>query len=306
MKKYTLLILISLLFCSISKINIAQSQIYIDQQNQYRAQQNQVLAMNIFSNGLMAGIGGVIHKKKGEKFFPVFLKSFGKGCIGGAIKYTAKYQTNIFRSQQFNILLPINRAYFFLGHSITMNASRNEKMLSNFYANFYGVNFHYNNKAEKGERFNSRLSLGTMVSLGTFLAEGNRLDFIKTLEFGEFYFDKSSTSKIAPQGSRGYAGFNTIAIQKDNGFPITSIIPHELVHNYQFYDYYPISTFYEKSLNKALDKSTLYRKLSKYLDFDYQPLIFGTLYLTQPKPRYFKNYFEFEAEHFGDRRYIPR
>ena len=195
MKKYSIALLLTLFLLSIPKKNIAQNQAYITQQNQFRAQQNQVFALNVLSNGLMAGIGGVIHKKKGEKFFPVFFKSFGKGCLGGVVKYTAKYQTHYFSSPRFNMLLPLNRAYFFLGHSITMNASRNEKILSNYYCNFYGVNFHYNHKAEKGEKFSSKLSLGSTVALATFFAEGNRLDLFKTLEFGQFYFDKSSTSK---------------------------------------------------------------------------------------------------------------
>ena len=97
MKKYTLIILSILFFAPIHFFG--QNQAFINQQNQYRAQQNQVLITNVLSNGLMAGIGGVIHKKKGEKFFPVFLKSFGKGCVGGMVKYTAKYQTHFFSNQ---------------------------------------------------------------------------------------------------------------------------------------------------------------------------------------------------------------
>ena len=62
----------------------------------------------------------------------------------------------------------------------------------------------------------------------------------------------------------------------------------------------PSIYYYEKSLNKTLNKSSLYVKLNKYIDFDYQPLIFGALYITQPKPTYFKNYFENDSinDHF--------
>jgi hypothetical protein len=226
--------------------------------------------------------------------------------VGGLVKYSAKKQTYFLSTPYFNFLKPINRAYFFLGHSITMNASRNEKMLSNYYCNYYGMNFHYNNSAKRGERFSAKLSLATTTSLIVFLADGNKLDFYNTLEFGQFYFDKSNSSKISLPNSGGFAGFNTIAIEKINGNPNTSIISHELVHNFQYYDYFSISSFYEKSLNKKLNESSFYVKASKYFDFDYQPLIFGALYLTQPKPRYFRNYFEFEAEHFGERKFVPR
>ena len=69
MKKYTLIILSILFFAPIHFFG--QNQAFINQQNQYRAQRNQVFVTNVLSNGLMAGIGGVIHKKKGEKLFPV-------------------------------------------------------------------------------------------------------------------------------------------------------------------------------------------------------------------------------------------
>lgn len=272
----------------------------------YGAQRNQIFAFNILSNGMMAGIGGVIHKKPGEKLLPVFFKNFGRGCVGGAIKYTAKYQTYYFRTEQFNGLLPLNRGLFFLGHSITMNASRNEKMLSNYYANFYGINFHYKHSSQRGERLDCRLSIGTTLSVIALIADNNTLDIFKTLEFGQFYFDKSDSARIPPPVSRGYAGFNSFAIKKQNGFSLASIIPHEMLHTYQVYDYYPLSTYYENSLNKALEKNKTYTKLSKYIDFDYQPVMYGLLYRIQPKPTYYRNYFEFEAEHFGTRRYVLR
>ena len=273
----------------------------------YQSQRNEILAYNVLSNGLMSGIGGVIHKKKGEKFFPVFIKSFGKGCLGGLIKYSAKSQTFTFRNSQLNLLAPINRAYFFLGHSITMNASRNEKMFSNYYCNFYGVNFHYDHLAKKGEKFNSRLSLGTVVSILDFsLIQKHKLDFYKTLEFGEFYYDLKPNTILRGIPISGLAKYNVMAIEKFNGNPRTAVIPHELIHNYQYYDFFSISSLYEKPLNKLLDKSSLYKKVSKYIDFDYEPIFFSLAYSLQPEPTYYKNFFEFEAEHFSSRRFIER
>ena len=47
-----------LLIASYSKKLNAQIQNPADLQNKYRAQQNQILAYNILSNWLMAGVGG--------------------------------------------------------------------------------------------------------------------------------------------------------------------------------------------------------------------------------------------------------
>ena len=304
--KFKGFIILFLLIASYSKKLNAQIQNPADLQNQYRAQQNQILAYNILSNGLMAGVGGVINKKPGEKFFPVFIKNFGKGCIGGAVKYTAKYQTNYLKNQQLTFFAPINRAYFFLGHSITMNASRNEKILSNYYCNFYGVNFHYNGSEERGSRLNAKLSLANMASLISFSASGHKLDFYRTLEYGMFYFDLNPNTMINGIQIAGLGGYNAIAIEKKNNRPSYNIIPHEIVHTFQHYDFFPISSFYQKPLKKLLDKSSLYTKVSKYIDFDYEPLFFRSLYYTQPKPTYYKNYFEFEAEHFNSRIFIQR
>ena len=53
----------------------------------------------------MAGVGGVINKKPGEKFFLVFIKNFGKGCIGGAVKYTANIRLTILKTNNLLFLL---------------------------------------------------------------------------------------------------------------------------------------------------------------------------------------------------------
>ena len=187
-----------------------------------------------------------------------------------------------------------------------MNASRNEKILSNYYCNFYGVNFHYNGSEERGSRLNAKLSLANMASLISFSASGHKLDFYRTLEYGMFYFDLNPNTMINGIQIAGLGGYNAIAIEKKNNRPSYNIIPHEIVHTFQHYDFFPISSFYQKPLKKLLDKSSLYTKVSKYIDFDYEPLFFRSLYYTQPKPTYYKNYFEFEAEHFNSRIFIQR
>lgn len=273
----------------------------------YQSQQSEIFAYNLLSNGLICGISGAINKDKGEKAFPTFLKNFGKGCLGGFIKYSAKKQSFYLRYDSHEYLAPINRAYFFLGHSVSMNASLNKRTFENFYFNFYGVDFNFRPYEEKGNRFSGRLSMGTVTSVIYFSALGHKLDFFKSLEYGQFFFELDPDTKIDGISIAGLASYNSFAIEKDSrGVYSQSVIPHEMVHNYQYYDFFTLSSFYQAKLDTALNEVSLYRKASKFLNFDYQPIFFSGLYNIQPKPRYYRNYFEYEAEHFGRRRFINR
>lgn len=273
----------------------------------YKKQQDQILVVNILSNGIIGGIGGAIHKKENEKGIHSFIKNFGKGCIGGLTKYVAKTQTYYLRNEANVFLAPLNRAIFFVGHSVSLNASMNQKSLENIYFNFYGINFNYRPFEEKGNKFEAKLSTGTLSSLILFSAIGHKFDLYKTLEYGQFYFELNPSSNYKGSKLNGQAGYNSIAIRSfDNNRIAQEIVPHEIVHTYQAYDFFSFSSFYKNKLEKKLTNSQFYNSSSKYISFDYEPLFFYLLYKTQPEPRYFKNYFEYEAEHFGRRAYINR
>ncbi len=273
----------------------------------YQAQRNQIAAYNVLFNGLIGGISGTLHKNKGEKVLPVFLKNFGKGCLGGLIKYSAKNQTYYLKSNSNIYFAPINRAFFFLGHSLVTNASRNLRTLENYHCNLYGVDFDYSPYKELGNRLKVRASLGTTISLISFLGQGHKLNFYKTLEYGLFYFDMDSTFNRKGTLISGTASHNVMAIKKfSSGRTAQSVIPHELVHTFQHYDFFPLSNLYKKDLEHKLNTYATYNKLSRFIHFDYEALFFRSLYAVQPKPKYYRNFFEFEAQHFSIRRYIER
>lgn len=273
----------------------------------YQSQRNQVFVYNILTNGLISGVGGAINKKKSEKLWPVFFKSFGKGALGGAIKYTAKLQTYYFNDKRNVFFAPVNRAYFFLGHSIAMNGSMNQGVLENYYCNFYGMNLKYLSKEEKGDRFQARLSLGTLGSAIYFTALGLKLDPYKSFEYGQLYFNMDDDFVYNGISVHGLAGFNLFAIRTlPNGLPAQASVPHEIVHTYQAYEFFGISNFYKKKLDPILERSKIYNFTSRFVDYDYEGAFFSALYVVQPKPRYYKNFFEFEAEHFDRRGYIER
>jgi hypothetical protein len=294
-----LLLLASCLFFQSSK---AQS---------YRTQQNQMLAYNVLSNGLMGGIGGLINRKPGEKWHQVFLKNFGKGCLGGLIKHSAKMQTYYLQYPQNNFLAIPNRLYYFLGHSMVMNASANKKLLSTYHCNLMGmdIRWHAKDSASKARPFEVRLSVQSVISVGSMMRQGHQLDLYRSLEMGLFYFDMDSAYRHpVTRNAAGISDFNSIVIGKQGFGGVQSfVIPHEVVHVYQQYDLYPLRNFfYPRYLEKPLMKNKVYNTLSKYLVSDLESYLFVSAYALQPQPVHYKNFYEYEAQHFGGRQYIYR
>lgn len=273
------------------------------QAQNYETHQNQLLAYNILLNGILGGVGGAINKAPGEKTWKAFIKNFGKGSLGGLIKYSAKYQTYYLRNSSSTYLAPVNRMFFFLGHSMVMNASMNKKLLSHYNFNLYGFDMVMNFEKGGQKFFTTRLSLVSVYGASYFLIAGHRFNLYKSLEYGVLYFDLNpSMTKYA-----GFATFNCVAIGKNAAGNIYyHAIPHEMVHTYQFYDYHAISSMYTPAMMEKYQKIKLYRILSPYVKFDYEAAFQGLLYMAQPTPKYYKNFYEFEAQHFSGRAYIKR
>jgi len=266
----------------------------------YNSQRTQVLLVNVISNAIMGGIGGAINKGKDEKVYKAFIRNFLKGSVGGLVKYSAKYQAYSLGTEQLSFYAPFNRLYFFLGHSMVMNAAFNRKLLDTYYCNFYGVDLRFNLKEE--QKIKARLSLVTAGSFAFFaLSRNYQLDVFRSLEYGQFFFGVHNNDPYS-----GKAVFNCIAIAATGNRISAFTIPHEIIHTYQQYDMFSISSFYHKKEESLVKNNKLLNKLSNYLVTDYQAGFFTLLYLTQPQPWHFKNYFEFEAEHFKIRSYIPR
>ncbi len=269
----------------------------------YNKQRNELFAYNILTNGMISGVSSLFNKQPNEKAWRVFTTNFGKGCLGGLVKYTAKYQTFYFRQLSNVYFAPVNRAFFFIGHSMVMNASMNERLLSNYHCHFYGINFNYRARESKGDRLKARLSFSTMASIVSLTLRGDRIDLFKTLEYGQFYMDLNSyaLTKIG-----GRALFNVISIGKTANGSFQSVVPHEIIHTYQTYDFFAVSSMYKTKQDQFFSKSKVYNAITHFIDLDYEPLFFSTLYLIQPEPKYYKNFFEFEAEHFSKRLFIDR
>lgn len=287
-------------FLTLSKIGLGQN---------YRTQQNQVFAYNILSNGLMGGFGGLINKPVNEKWYKAFITNFGKGCLGGLVKYSAKSQIWYLGNQNNNFLILPNRLFFFAGHSMVMNASKHKGLLDTYYLNYLGMDIRWNiRKEENIKPLQVRLSVQTLGSYFYMKNDNSKLDFYRSLECGQLYF-VPDTNFMNSINADGYAGFNTIAIRDRpyNFLKYRNPLPHELIHTYQGYDFFPLtSLYYDRFLEKKIMNIKWCKKLSKYIVLDTDDFYFITAFLLQPEPQYYRNFFEFEAEHFASRNYIKR
>ena len=300
---------ISKLICVVLFIVIGQKTIG----QTYRSQQNQILAYNIISNGLMGGIGGMINRAPNEKWHKAFLKNFGKGCLGGLVKYSAKSQTYYLRDPRNEYLALPNRLFFFAGHSMVMNASKNKGLFDTYHCNLLGVDMRWNIKNKEAEQkaFQARISLMTLGDVISTHAYGGKLDIYKSLEMGFFYFtmNRANLDRMVGEYNAAGTGFNTITFldDKTNPWQVYHYIPHEMVHLYQSYDFYPITNFYySRFIEKKLSKKEWYKKYKRVFVTDLDMLYFGVSYLLQPQPLHYRNFFEFEAEHFHSRNIVPR
>jgi hypothetical protein len=267
------------------------------QAQSYDAQRTQVFAFNIIGNALVGGIGGAVNTKSGEKVLKTFARNFFKGAVGGLIKYYAKYNVYQVTPQYMSYYININRFTYFLGHSVVMNAARNNQSLETVYFNYCGIEMRYKYRSEK--KFDARLSLASLGSALYYVKNGSDLNLYQSMETGVLYFD------VKPGQLQSFAGqalFNTIAIIR----PYYNVFPHELVHTYQMYDLMPLSSIYSRPLEMLYENHKVYKFLNRYITSDYEALFFSALYGLQPAPAHYRNYYEFEAQHFQTRQYVPR
>jgi hypothetical protein len=192
---------------------------------------------------------------------------------------------------------------------MVMNASKHKGLLDTYYLNYLGMDLRWNiRKEENIKPLQVRLSVQTLGSYFYMKNYNSKLDFYRSIECGQLYF-LPDTNFMNSINADGYAGFNTIAIRDRpyNFLKYRNPLPHELIHTYQGYDFFPLtSLYYDRFLEKKIMNIKWCKKLSKYIVLDTDDFYFITAFLLQPEPQYYRNFFEFEAEHFSSREYIKR
>jgi hypothetical protein len=235
-------------------------------------QQSKILAYNVISNGITAGIGSVINKPKNESVGSAFIKGAYRGAIGGVLTFTGKKLTvliprnaktsiiNERGSLSYNSNLNVNNelssnsfAYGWIaklvhstGVSIITNASNHDTFLENWSTEVGFIRLNYNS-------INNSISARILLSrvYGFIKSEGN-INWKKSLALGQFYFETSHDHYLK-HGVDGKCIFCSVSVYKNSS---ANIVSHELIHSLQHSELTVLSSLTKASQEK-LNKTKL-------------------------------------------------
>jgi hypothetical protein len=233
----------------------------------YEQQNLKFTATNIGVNGLMGGIGAVLHKKKHQKLHNVFLKGFGQGCLGGCFILLGKkltYQIYDKKNLEYAWAARISNS---IGNSITENAASNINFWEKWHLNLGVTRIDY---AVHGERkFQVRLLPTSMLSLIVVAANSDNFDVKNTLRLGIPTFSKEDN--ILWQGDvQGVTALSAIEYKENLSDDLFySTIAHEVVHLLQYENYIWVNPALSNLDTKLKQNNTLYYKTSKYIYMDF-------------------------------------
>lgn len=257
-------------------------------------QEREVLIYNTSLGAITSAVGAVINKPKNTNWKKAFLKGALQGSIGGFINYCGKktlYQINL-KGNNF-YALPA-RILHSAGNSIVENAALNEPFLKNWHLNYGPARIDFSFPKKIKFRFLPEIIYATIRT-----APYGKLDITKSLTSGVLVFKNKF-----PLNSNNQTGvsFGRSILYTDNPtfnpYPY-QILAHEYVHTFQFEDFQVFNSLLNP-LQKKVKSKFLRTAFSKYVYFDAPYILpFYELEGRYPNNRYFRNFFEFEAQRFS-------
>lgn len=277
----------------------------------YQKQRREIIAYNVLSTATTAAIGALINKKKNEKWFPVFYRSFLSGAVGGYLMHEGKNLLFHIKKKESLYWGWPAKLIFFAGSSIAENVSANRKPWERFHMNFGFVRLQFEPMAK--EKLSATILLSELTT--TFmLATRGSFDIKRSLQFGNTIF--TSNRSLSNNGDRlleGYALGESFIVNRSYFDTARSffyyIVTHEAVHTFQNNNFITVNPYFKKISDSVAVKSKLFNKTRNFftLDLD-QPLFWGLYYLEDQKKTgtYFRNFFEYEAQHYTLRQWLQR
>jgi hypothetical protein len=267
-------------------------------------QERKVLMYNIGFGGFTSGIGAVINKKKTENWKKTFVRGFWQGSIGGALNYSSKKTCYlIYKKDKPGFALPA-RIISSAGNSIIQNAALNEPFLKNWSLDYGLLRFDY--RGGNTKKIQVRLLPMAFASSIIALPQG-KLDLATTLITGVMAF-KSNGPISTLRGEHNGINYGRAFIYSSDPFNSDSlknhIISHEIIHEFQYREYMVFNAYLKPQADK-MKLTGLKKVFTRYLypDIPY----FGLFYMLegiQEYPRFYRNFFEFEAERMSRNSYV--
>lgn len=254
---------------------------------------------NMASNAIIGGVGALINKKPNEKNSKVFLKGIYQGALGGYLIFESKRLVrNFSQTENYAYVWPsklLNSA----GSSISYNAASNRNFWERWHLNFGFSNLEYDFKRDKRLRYRI-LPFALYGNINGFAT--GRFDLRRTLYTGQFVFKNNQIDSRLNTQPFAQAIVNTI--QFDPGFNLISLeelIAHELIHVYQYNDYFAANALLKKSVSKLNQKSSLSKSFHKIFTVDMNyPLLIGIYNLQNISGVQYENiFYEREARYYS-------
>lgn len=269
------------------------------QAQDYRAQS---LIYNGLIGAVSGGVGSVINKHKGQKWYKAFTKGFLVGAGGGAMMYAGKRINSLISVRQNLEYAYLSRFVFDAGNSIIENAAANR--------NFWEV-WHYDVGFFRIELQTKHLKLQPKIMASTFgatvlLAVYGNFDLKTSLGAGLPVF-RTKRIEYAPKlvGSTVTNGF-LLNDSLRNSNTYYDVFSHEMVHTFQFQEFSGFNNFFNPYKTKWNEKAPWYRKTNKWIygDLNYE-LFLLNYFLIQGgsgDKHYCDNFLENEAEYLSTER----
>lgn len=262
-------------------------------------QEIKVFTHNIIFGGLSSGVGAVINKPVKENWKKSFVRGMWQGSIGGLLNYSAK-KIIYFIDKKNNLGYAVPaRILSSAGNSIIQNAAVNGPFLKNWSLEYGFLRFDFSANSEK--KFRIRILPESVIATAIAIPNG-RFDINTSLLTGVMAF-KSKELINTTHGSHDGVNYGRAFIYT-NDTSKYHLVSHEVIHEYQYREFLVFNSYLKKEVAK-IKESGFKKMLTKYIypDVPY----FSFFYMlegVESGPRYFRNYYEFEAERFATNKYV--
>ncbi len=253
------------------------------------------IAYNILLGGISAGVGGIINKKKEQKWSDVFIKNFIIGSGGGAIMYSGKKLNTLIANENNLGYAWLSRGVFCAGISIVENVAAGRKYWSVWH---YDVGFMRLEFDCEAKRFHPRV-MPSAFSATVFLAANGHFDLRTSLRSGTPTFRTRTISyQPALVGSTVTNAF-LLSDTLTMGRIFYDTYAHELIHSFQFGEFSGFNQFFKPLTDKWELKSGAFKKIHYWVygDLNHELMLFNYFIIEGGSRRnYCKNFLENEAE----------
>jgi hypothetical protein len=251
---------------------------------------------NSLVGGFSGGVGAVINKHKGQKWYKAFAKGFVIGLGGGMVEFGGKRMNALVAQKHELGYAWLSRAVFSAGNSVVENAAANRDFWSVWHYDVSFVRLEFNTK----ERSLTPRLMPSMFFSTVYLSVNGRLNLEKSLQSGTaiFYTRKVPYADrfVASTPSNGLFFVDTLR----RGTVFYETFAHEMVHTFQFQEFSGFNYFFKKKTDHWEEKYPRYRKLHKYIygDLNYELMVFNYFLVFKgiTPDDYCDNFLENEAE----------